>query len=145
VKIFSLKTNKLFVLFLIFFSLNIYSQSKVDNPLLLQTWKFKGLNYITTTYESQKKFDKKSISFRLKKNGKAISISPKPACGNAIIEELKANKLKFYRSSGIWKKISDSVIFIDISSPSGSVLSGPFVIKKLTGNELVLKRYIKPR
>ncbi|WP_449400437.1 hypothetical protein [Chryseobacterium wanjuense] len=95
--------------------------------------------------KSQKNLTKKSINFRLKKNGKATSISPKPACGDAIIEELKANKLKFYRSSGVWKKISDSVIFIDISGSSGSVVSGLFIIKKLTDKELVLKRYIKPR
>lgn len=115
----------------------IKSQDKVSSPLLLQTWKLRKFDTYIYTYEKQDIFDTKSLGMRFKKNGKVIG-NLSQSQGYDITENIAHKNLKFERYIGDWKKISDTTLAIIF--PSNTELNGTFIISRLTGNELKLKK-----
>ncbi|PWN65092.1 hypothetical protein C1631_021045 [Chryseobacterium phosphatilyticum] len=119
------------------------SQDKVSNPLLLQTWKLKKLDTYIYTYERKDVFDNRSYGIRFKENGKMQGSLPKPGSGNGDLEDITSKALQFERYTGDWKKTSDSTLTIVF--PSNARMNGNFIISRLTGTELKLKRLFDPK
>jgi hypothetical protein len=127
------------ILLLSFFTTGLVkSQSKVSNPLLLQTWKLKKLDTYIYTYERKDVFDNRSYGIRFKDNGKMQGSLPKPGSTNGNPEDITSKSLKFERYTGDWKKASDSTLTIVF--PSNASMNGTFIISRLTSTELKLKR-----
>jgi hypothetical protein len=131
----SLRPIIILTFFSIFFSSYVFSQRKVDNPLLLQTWSFKKTGFLSSSFEKSKHLERKNLSFRLKKDGKVIANWIESGC---FVGE---TKFKFKRIEGNWEKISDSVITIKFPTNNVS-LYGNHVISNLTENQLTLKMFI---
>lgn len=122
------------ILFILTFTGKIKSQNRIDNPLLFQTWNFKGLGPLSSTFENSKTLVDNNLSFKLKKNGKVVANWIETGC---FVGETKFN---FKRMKGSWKKISDSVISINFISNVS--LAGSHFISNLTKNELTLKKFV---
>lgn len=133
-KILSLKSNTIFTIFLIVFSLNVYSQSNADSPLLFQTWSFRKLRFLSSNFEKSKNLERKNLSFKLRKNGKITANWIEKGCFTG------EKNFKFKRIKGDWKKISDSVININFSINVS--LNGNHIISNLTENKLTLKMFV---
>lgn len=129
--------KSVYILLLLFTVIFINSQSKVDNPFLLQNWKLKRIDTITYIFEKQEHLDKKRISFKFKNNGKIIGNLTPLTC---IVGE-DISKIKFKRTVGTWKKISDTMI--EIKFPYHTAITGWNIIKRVNENELVIRRNIR--
>ena len=116
--------------------ITVKSQNTIDNPLLFQTWSFKGLGFLSSNFEKSTYLDKNNLGFTLKKNGTVIGNWIENGCYTGEIKP----KFKFKRTKGNWKKISDSVIYIKL--PMNVSLNGSHVISNLTENQLTLKMFV---
>ena len=122
-----------------FFALGFMkSQSKVSNPLLLQTWNLRSADTYIYTYEKQAAFEKKRQGIRFQKNEKVTGNLNNSPYQYDTEEDINPKKLKFDLYIGSWKKVSDTTL--SILFPSNSSMNGTFIISKLTENELKLKK-----
>ncbi len=92
----------------------VKSQTKVSNPLLLQTWKLISLDTYIYTYERRDVSDNKSYGIRFKENGKLQGSLPRPGSGNGNPEDISNKSLRFERYTGDWKKLRT----VHLPSPS---------------------------
>ncbi|MDQ0595608.1 hypothetical protein QFZ37_003977 [Chryseobacterium ginsenosidimutans] len=114
-----------------FACITVNSQNKVDNPLLLHTWKLNKIDLITYTFKKNG-FDKKFIGFKFKKNGKIIGNVAQLSC------PVGGFKVKLERITGVWKKVNDTMITIEF--PYFTAISGGNIVEKVNENELVIRR-----
>ncbi|ASE63916.1 hypothetical protein EGY07_17260 [Chryseobacterium indologenes] len=132
------------IFLLSFFAISfVKSQTKVSNPLLLQTWKLISLDTYIYTYERRDVSDNKSYGIRFKENGKLQGSLPRPGSGNGNPEDISNKSLRFERYTGDWKKTSDSTL--TITFPSNASMNGHFIISRLTSTELKLRKLFDPK